>query len=209
MSGRPELLCYGLDANFAILETCLMKATMVVLGPGLGQSTWSKKLFEKVLLTSLPIIIDADGLNWLARSNQSNSVRPNWILTPHPGEAARLLDITVADVQKNRPQAVMQLQQHFGGTVVLKGANTLVATQGQPIVRCLAGNPGMAVAGMGDLLSGMIAGLAAQGFPLWKAAYAGVMLHATAGDSVALRQGERGLLPSDLLAELPRLVNAR
>ena len=206
VSSRPELLCYGLQSPVNSLDTLIAKATVIVLGPGLGQSMWSKELVVKVLQSSLPLIIDADGLNWLARM-LPHERRDNWILTPHPGEAARLLDMTVNQIQADRVHAVQLLQHRYGGIMGLKGAGTLSATAQQPVQQCLAGNPGMASAGMGDVLSGMIAGLAAQGLDLWHAALAGVMFHAEAGDRAALRLGQRGLLASDLFCELPSLIN--
>jgi len=207
VSTRPELLCYGLVSPVVCLDTVIARATVIVLGPGLGQSIWSKELFDKVLQSPLPLIVDADGLNWLA-GMVPHMKRDNWILTPHPGEAARLLGMTVSQVQADRVQSVQLLQQRYGGVIVLKGAGTLIATAKKPVQHCLAGNPGMASAGMGDLLSGMIAGLVAQGLDLWHAAQAGVMFHAEAGDRVALRQGQRGLLASDLLGEFPALINS-
>lgn len=203
---RPEVLCFGLKSPQLDLDELMACATLIVLGPGLGQSKWSEECFKKILQTSLPLIIDADGLNWLARMTP-RVARENWILTPHPGEAARLLGLTVKQVQADRIQAVQLLQHSYGGVAVLKGAGTLLATDKQPIRQCMAGNPGMASAGMGDLLSGMIAGLVAQRMNPWQAAQAGVMFHAEAGDRVAARQGMRGLLASDLLVELPALVN--
>jgi len=207
--GCPELLCYGVESVLSELDGLLEKASVVVLGPGLGQSSWSHQLFDKVLSCSLPLLIDADGLNCLARMDSQLVKRSNWILTPHPGEAARLLGITTEQVQSNRPQAVQLLQQRYDGVIILKGANSLIASKELPVMQCTAGNPGMASAGMGDLLSGMIGGLVAQGLSPWQATQAGVMLHATAGDRVALRQGERGLLASDLLGELSALMNGR
>ena len=204
---RPELLCYGLSDDVMVLDALIDTASVVVLGPGLGQSHWSNKVFDRVLQTSKPLIVDADGLNGLARMGLDVH-RENWILTPHPGEAARLLGLTVQQIQSDRLHAVLMLQQAFGGVIVLKGAGTLVATRAEPVQQCLAGNPGMASAGMGDLLSGMIAGFVAQGLGACKAAQLGVMLHAEAGDRVALKQGGgRGMLASDLLLELPALVN--
>lgn len=208
VSTRPELLCYGLNADVSGLDALIAGATVIVLGPGLGQSAWSQMIFDAVMQSSKPLLIDADGLNWLARI-PSEIPRNNWILTPHPGEAARLLKTTVKQIQSDRMQAASLLQQRFGGVVVLKGAGTLVLDCTQTAKKCLAGNPGMSSAGMGDLLSGMIAGFMAQGFDAWKAAQLGVMLHAEAGDRVALKQGMRGLLACDLLFELPALVNGQ
>lgn len=203
---RPELLCYGVDSLANNLDALIAAASVIVLGPGLGKSTWSKIVFDKVLQCTKPLIMDADGLNWLARATSCKH-RDNWILTPHPGEAARLLSMAVEQVQYDRGHAITLLHQRYGGVIVLKGARTLVSTDGQPMQQCMAGNPGMASAGMGDLLSGMIAGLLAQDLDLWQAAQAGVVLHAEAGDKAAARQGERGLLASDLLLEIPALVN--
>ena len=202
VTGCPELLCYGVDSDITVLDTLLEKATFIVLGPGLGQSAWSKQLFDKIIVSSLPMLIDADGLNWLAIYEPAIPARSNWILTPHPGEAARLLGISVKEVQANRMQSIQSLQAKYGGVIVLKGVSTLVAAKDQPIQCCLAGNPGMASAGMGDLLSGIIAGFAAQGLSLWQAAQIGVMFHAVAGDRAAAKYGDRGLLAHDLLTDL-------
>lgn len=204
-SMRPEILCYGLHSALDV-DILSDNATVIVLGPGLGKSSWSKELFDKVLQSTRPLLIDADGLNWLAQLTPCVR-RDNWILTPHPGEAARLLGVTVQHVQADREQAVVQLQQRYGGVIVLKGAGTLIATDKLPVHQCVAGNPGMASAGMGDLLGGIIAGLVAQGLNLWQAALAGVMFHATAGDLAAQRLGMRGLLACDLLVELPAIIN--
>ena len=206
VNGRPELLCYGVESSTTALDSLLEKASMIVLGPGLGQSVWSKRLFDKTISSSLPMLIDADGLNWLARAGGCIPSRDNWILTPHPGEAARLLGSTVHAVQADREQAAESLQKQYGGVILLKGMASLIATANEQPQRCFAGNPGMASAGMGDLLSGIIAGFVAQGLTLSQAARAGVLVHATAGDRVVARQGQRGLLASDLLLELPLLI---
>jgi hydroxyethylthiazole kinase-like uncharacterized protein yjeF len=206
ISGRPEILCYGVDSNFELIDTLIEKASVVVIGPGLGQSTWSKHLIDRTISCAKPLIIDADGLNWLSADDHALQ-RSNWILTPHPGEAARLLHTNIDALQADRKHAIRALQQRYGGVMVLKGASTLIATNDKPLYCCLDGNPGMASAGMGDLLSGIIAGLVAQGLTPWRAARAGVLLHAMAGDRVAAKQGERGLLASDLCIELPYLLH--
>lgn len=199
--GRPELLCYGIELdNFERLDSLLSNATMIVIGPGLGQSEWSYRLFHKVLQTSVPLLIDADGLNLLAKIKLTP--RENWILTPHPGEASRLLGVDTQEIQANRIKSIHLLHQKYGGVIVLKGAGTLVMANKQDFKICLAGNPGMASAGMGDLLSGIIAGLFAQGLTLSQAAQAGVLFHAMAGDRVADKRGQRGLLATDLLSEI-------
>jgi NAD(P)H-hydrate epimerase len=156
------------------------------------------------LESGLPLVVDADALNLLALDPQQ---REQWILTPHPGEAGRLLDAQVAELQQDRFSSIAKLQQQYGGTVVLKGAGTLVYEGEESTVSiCTDGNPGMASGGMGDVLTGIIAAFVAQGFPLGEAATLGVCLHAAAADRAA-GDGERGLLATDLLSEIRTLVN--
>jgi NAD(P)H-hydrate epimerase len=201
-ASRPELICHPLEST-AQLEPLLAQATVVAVGPGLGQSDWANELFAAVMRTELPLVVDADALNLLSANPQR---RDNWVLTPHPGEAARLLGSSPGDVQADRPAALLALQERYGGTVVLKGAGTLVSSQsGAPWI-CLRGNPGMASAGMGDVLTGIIAGLAAQGLALEQAATYGAEVHAAAGDAAAV-DGERGMLATDLLFELRSWLN--
>ncbi|VAW78627.1 NAD(P)H-hydrate epimerase / ADP-dependent (S)-NAD(P)H-hydrate dehydratase, partial [hydrothermal vent metagenome] len=178
---------------------------VVVIGPGLGQSSWSRALFERVLDSGLPLVVDADALNLLARDPVS---RENWILTPHPGEAARLLGTDTATIQQDRFAALESLQKQYGGTVILKGAGTLIGGDGMPAV-CAAGNPGMASGGMGDALSGLLGALLAQGLEPAEAARAGVCLHARAADRAAATSGERGLLASDLIPLMREGLNGR
>ena len=201
-TGRPELICHPLDGSDE-LAPLLERATVVALGPGLGQSDWSRALFNSVLASDKPLVVDADALNLLAGSELRHA---DWILTPHPGEAARLLGVTSADVQADRCAALVALQQRFGGTIVLKGSGTLVSADNGPPRLCSAGNPGMAAAGMGDVLTGVIAGLRAQGLPAAIAAAAGVQAHAVAGDRAAA-SGERGMLAGDLMTEIRHCVN--
>ena len=195
--GRPELMCHGVETA-GQLAALLEKAGVVVIGPGLGQSDWAKTLFLATINTQKPLLIDADGLNLLALSPVTN---PNWILTPHPGEAARLLQCSNAEIQQDRFVAVAAIQAKYGGIAVLKGAGTLIASH-DDIAVSTTGNPGMASGGMGDVLSGVIAGLLAQGLPLKNAAQQGVYSHGRAADLVAEKDGERGLLASDLMPYL-------
>lgn len=200
---RPEIMCHGVDHSDD-LSPLLAKATMVVLGPGIGQSGWAEKLFETVVSSDLPIVIDADALNILAHTQK---FKQNWILTPHPGEAGRLLNLSTAEIQGNRLAALLEMTKKYGGVTVLKGAGSLVgALQGLPAL-CDKGNPGMATAGMGDVLSGVIGGLIAQGVPLFDAAQLGVYMHAKAGD-LAAKEGERGMLAMDLMPYLRRIANS-
>ena len=143
---RPEIMCHGINSAKELL-VLIKKASVIVIGPGLGCSAWGKKLFAEVLKTKLPLVVDADGLNLLAKKPVKKN---NWVLTPHPGEAARLLNMTTADIQRDREAAIIKLQKKFSGTCVLKGAGSLVlAAQENGINICESGNPGMASGGMG------------------------------------------------------------
>ena len=204
LARRPEAMAHGIK-EASQLAPLLEHAGVVAIGPGLGQGAWGRALFDAVLACDKPRVFDADALNLLARSPRRLGERD--VITPHPGEAARLLGIATADVQRDRFAASKALCERYGAQVVLKGAGSIVASPGtRPAVIC-AGNPGMAVGGMGDLLTGCIAALLAQGFASRDAAIAGALLHASAGDAAARVDGERGLLPSDLLPWLRRLAN--
>ncbi len=185
------------------LANLLRHATVVAIGPGLGQNAWAKEMFTRVLDFNIPMVVDADALNLLASESLN---KDSWVLTPHPGEAARLLKSTTEVVQKNRLQVVQAMQEQYGGVAVLKGNATLVANA-EDVSICTAGNPGMATGGMGDVLTGIIAGLMAQGLTTYDAARFGVQLHAQSAD-VAAKNGMRGMLASDLLVPLRKLVNS-
>ncbi|HEY2591600.1 MAG TPA: NAD(P)H-hydrate dehydratase, partial [Steroidobacteraceae bacterium] len=133
--------------------------------------------------------------------------RENWILTPHPGEAARLLGVSTAEIQQDRLRSLAALVDRYRGTVVLKGAGTLVGTSGRIPGICERGNPGMASAGMGDVLTGATVGILAQCGDPWQAARVAVLVHAMSGDVAARGGGERGLLASDVARELRTCVN--
>lgn len=202
LAARPELMGVAVS-NPADLEPALARATVLAVGPGLGQSDWARRLLEAALASGLPLVLDADALNLLAAAPVR---RDDWVLTPHPGEAARLLGVSTAEVQGDRLAAARALQQRYGGTVVLKGAGSIVLSgAGIPAV-CDRGNPGMAVAGMGDVLTGVIAGIAAQCRATDLAARAGVLVHAMAGD-LAARNGERGMLAGDVIEQVRACVN--
>lgn len=205
MSGRPEIICRGVDDS-GDLADWLAEADAVVLGPGLGRGAWASKVWAGGVECGSPLVVDADGLNLLA---ESGFARSGWILTPHPGEAARLLGSSAQAVNRDRLGAVRALGDRFAAAVVLKGANTLVRTEGAQaaVYVCDAGNPGMATAGMGDVLSGVLGGLLAQTRDIEQSVKAGVELHAVAGDAAALDGGERGLLASDLLPYLRKWAN--
>ncbi|WP_331712277.1 NAD(P)H-hydrate dehydratase [Acidihalobacter aeolianus] len=199
--GRWELMVRGVTRAEGVRDL-IEAADVVVVGPGLATDAWGRALWQAALGARCPLVVDADGLNLLA---SSPTRRDDWILTPHPGEAGRLLGCDTAAVQADRFAAARRLAERFGGTAVLKGAGTLVQAP-QRVTVCGAGNPGMATGGMGDVLGGVIAGLIAQGMAPQAAAEEGVCLHATAGD-LAAAEGERGLLATDLYPWLRRLVN--
>ena len=196
---RPELIVHGIDEP-AALAPLLGAATVVAAGPGLGQSHWAQSLLEQVLASGKPLVLDADALNLLAR--RGGAAPAGSILTPHPGEAGRLLGVTAAAVQDDRLSALGQLQgRHPGSTLVLKGAGTLIGAEGRIPGLCERGNPAMAAPGMGDVLTGLIAGLLGQCQDPWRAACAGVMAHALAGDELA-RDRHRGILALELAEAL-------
>ncbi|MFC7521521.1 NAD(P)H-hydrate dehydratase [Xanthomonas populi] len=200
----PEAMVRAVQADDDIVALAAA-ADVVALGPGLGQDAWAQALWHAALASDTAVVIDADGLNLLA-ANAVPSRGPH-VLTPHPGEAGRLLGLSTAHVQRDRLAAADALAKRFDAVVVLKGAGSVIAAP-HAVPRIIdAGNPGMAVGGMGDLLTGVIAALLAQGWSLFDAASLGAVLHACAGDAAA-RAGERGLLPTDLLPELRRLANA-
>ncbi len=206
MVGRPELMCHPVVER-GQLQPLLERASVVVLGPGLGLDAWGQGLWDAAVDSGLPLVLDADGLNRLATLGElPGACSEARVLTPHPGEAARLLQLTTAEVEQDRIAAVTTLRDRFGGTLVLKGAGTLVLGAEGPPGQCPLGNPGMASGGMGDLLAGVIGALLAQGLEPAAAAALGVCLHAAAGDEAAA-EGQRGMLASDLLAPLRRLCN--
>ena len=249
----PEVMVRGLKSGpegsnhdgFAVLEAQLAIASVALVGPGLGTDEhatmlWGRGGLQRVLEAGQPLVVDADALSLLAwRAKQGEIVhRDDWVLTPHPGEAARLLDCSVEEVERDRLAAVRAMQKKYGGSVVLKGAGSLIASpagvlDGPNVALCPYGNPGMASGGMGDVLGGIIAGLAAQslmgGFdarqsraPLDAAAQAqrvtlsmaqaarlGVLVHALAADRAVQERGERGLLAGDLASYMHLLLNSR
>lgn len=199
---RPEIMAHGIEKADE-LTPLLEKATVIVLGPGLGQDAWAEALFEATMASNKPLIVDADALTLLSQNKAK--LRDNLILTPHIGEASRLLGCEAVEIQKNRFKAVKEIQKKYGGAVILKGAGSLIVGPDGHITICPYGNPGMASGGMGDVLSGIIAGLVAQGFENEEAAIWGVYLHAIAADH-ASEDGERGMIASDVLGYVRELV---
>lgn len=201
-AARPELMSHGISAA-KDLTPLLDKADVVAFGPGLGQSEWARELFRLLAEDDRPAVWDADALNLLAAEP---SIAGNRVITPHPGEAAMLLGENAADIQADRPAALHALAAKYGGITVLKGAGTLVKADADSPFVCSSGNPGMAAPGMGDVLTGVIAALLAQGLTTSSAAICGVEIHARAGD-LAAASGERGMLASDLIGALRSVVN--
>ena len=201
---QPELMSHGVEKP-GRLAPLLEKATLVAIGPGLGTSKWAQGLFARVMDSNLPLVVDADALNLLA---ENPGTRGNWVLTPHPGEAARLLNCTTADVQADRYAAVTELARRYRAVTVLKGAGSLIAAPDHELTYvCNRGHPGMASAGMGDVLTGVIAGVMAQCNNIVDAATTGVWLHAAAAEQAAVT-GERGITATDLLVPLHAQVNS-
>jgi len=202
LAGRPELMGEGVDIKHFDGKAIRDWASVLVIGPGLGTDEWAKALLDYVLVSELPTVLDADALNLLVNKP---TWKDNWILTPHPGEAATLLGCSISQIENDRYSAVRNLQRSFGGVVVLKGPGTLIC-DGKKVYVKNVGNPGMASGGMGDVLSGIIAGLLAQGLDLLQASTLGVSIHGLAADAAA-ESDERGLLASDLFPYIRKLVN--
>lgn len=210
LARRPECMVTGVE-DFEALDALLQRCSVVALGPGLGRGEWGRALFARVLRANKPLVLDADALNLLAESDDGDDAASTGlrdaVLTPHPGEAGRLLGSDAARVQADRFTAARKIARLHGTCVVLKGAGSII-DDGASLPRVIgAGNPGMATGGMGDVLTGVIAALRAQGLGAFDAASCGALLHAAAGDLAAEAAGERGLLPSDLFAPLRRLAN--
>lgn len=203
LARRPEVMVSDADDGEAA-DALLERADCVVVGPGLGRGDWGRAQLARALARPVPTVADADALTLMARDGV-NATGP-LVITPHPGEAARLLGTSGAEVQADRPAAALALAVRCGGAVVLKGAGSLVSRAHPPggdaaelIGVCAHGNPGMASAGMGDVLSGIVAGLLAQGLDVAGAALAGTCLHGLAGDLAARRLGQRSLLAGDVV----------
>lgn len=199
----PELMVRGIE-SLADLEPLLERVDVVALGPGLADDDWSHELYARVSTLDLPAVWDAGALPMLARAPGKAEQR---VITPHPGEAGVLLGKGAADIQADRLAAMAGLVERFGGVAVLKGAYTLVAAGTTAPVFSAHGNPGMASAGMGDVLTGVIAGLRAQGLASIDAAALGVDVHARAGDLAASDGGARGLIATDVIMKLRSVLN--
>lgn len=203
----PEIMACGVTSGQQ-LEPLLEKPSVLVVGPGLGRSPWSEQLLQKAVATGLPMVLDADALNILADERvvrQDKAQR--WVLTPHMGEAARLLGVSVEDIQADRFAAVLKIQEKYNAVVLLKGPGTLISSQDQSFKLCPYGNPAMATAGMGDILSGIIGGLLAQGLDRQQATELGCCLHSAAADELVSTSGYRGVTATDILPWVKKLLN--
>ena len=208
LARQPEIMASGIISGQE-LEPLLDKPTVLIVGPGLGRSPWSEQQLQKAVASGLPMVVDADALNIIAEGRVvPNPDGSRWIMTPHPAEAARLLNISVAEVQADRFSAVRELQKKFNAVVLLKGAGTLIASaDNERVMVCPYGNPAMATAGMGDMLSGIVGALLAQGLEPSQAAQLGCCLHSAAADLAVEERGARGLVATDIKAALAAILN--
>lgn len=199
----PSVMVQGL-IHGSELPPLISAADVIVCGPGIGQGAWGQQMLQQVVASGKPRVLDADALNLMA----SRVAQPadNHILTPHPGEAARLLECEVADIENDRVRAAEQVRQLFGGVVLLKGAGTVVAS-GEVLPDIVSGsNPGMATGGMGDVLSGILGSLYAQLEDAHLSASAAAALHLAAANRAAATRGYMGLLPMDVIDALPQVL---
>lgn len=203
LSRCPSVMSHGV-VHGSELTPLLAAATVIICGPGLGVAAWGQQMLQQVLACDKPQVLDADALNMMAA--RVAVAADNRILTPHPGEAARLLGVTVAEVEADRLTAAARLQSRYHGTIVLKGAGTVIASAGQPLVLASGSNPGMACGGMGDVLAGIAGGLWAQSGDSARAAVTAVALHLAAANSATRHRGYMGLQPMDVVDAMPGVL---
>jgi NAD(P)H-hydrate epimerase len=207
-----EPLPDGADGTAALgdgtaVDRLLAGRTVVVCGPGLGQSDDARALVHHLVRhVRVPLVLDADGLNAIAGTTVLRDRPAPTVVTPHPGEMARLLGSSTADVQTDRLAAARRFAAEHGAVTVLKGARTVIVGPEGAGAICPTGNPGMASGGMGDVLAGIVGGLLAQRLEPFVAACFGVFAHGAAADAVVAGRGTVGLLAGDLLAELPPTI---
>jgi NAD(P)H-hydrate epimerase len=215
LHNTPELMGHGLPgevalglAHQALLLRLAQNKAAIAIGPGIetGPET-AELLFSLLAQMPIPVVLDADALNALPHSQleRLQKARCQPILTPHPGEMARLMNSSTAEIQARRAEVAMDLSRRTLAMVVLKGAGTLVASPDGTLAVNTSGTPGMATAGSGDVLTGLLLGLLAQGMSTLEACQAAVFLHGAAGERAAFRHGERGMLAGDILEGVSRL----
>lgn len=228
LARRPEIMVLGTEDEGVQIAEQISRASVVAVGPGLGRGQWGQELFQQALSAqvacNIPLLIDADGLHLLADRGATAAPsrgaplrRDNWILTPHPGEAATLLQCSVSAIQDDRFKAVTAMYERWGGCCLLKGSGSLLCTANQEnatqantepqLWLSTEGNAGMATAGMGDVLSGIVAGLVAQGHSLSTSLCCGVCIHGEAADLAMAAEGQRGMVATDLFPFIRQLVN--
>lgn len=221
LSRRPEIMVLGSEDDDPQIENLISSASVIVIGPGLGRGRWARQLMQRALAAqlsrSIPLVVDADALHLLAEKRLLRTTakgtgikRDNWILTPHPGEAAALLNCSTTEIQDDRFSAVRQLNGCWGGVCLLKGSGSLICSSDQSkqnVFLCTEGNAGMATGGMGDVLSGIAGGLVAQGFSLEQSLCAAVCIHGEAADLSMQASGQRGMAATDLMPFIRELVN--
>lgn len=202
LARHPEVMARDIDLPEG-LSPLLQRASAVVIGPGLGVDEWSRACLRLALESAKPLVIDADGLNLLATDPSLPSLGPGSVLTPHPGEAARLAKVNVPDIESDRLHWAKSLAEQYGTTIILKGAGSIVASLDDDSVPniCSSGNPGMATGGMGDVLAGLVGALLGQGYEAPMAALGGAIAHAAAGDR-AWRDHGLGLTATDVVSHL-------
>jgi NAD(P)H-hydrate epimerase len=189
------------------IRAFIREVDILVIGPGLSQNQQTRALVRKVIKdTAKPMIIDADGLNALSGNLGILNAKYKIILTPHPGEMARLMGKTIEVIQKKRKEFAKQFAQYYKLTVVLKGHNTVVADYKDNLYINKTGNPGMATAGSGDVLTGMIASFLGQGLEEFLAAKYAVYLHGLAGDLSAKKKTQLSLIASDIINAIPEAI---
>ena len=196
---RPEVMVYEVDGQQDI-GSLLNRANVIAVGPGLGQGAWGRAILQRMLDSGKECVVDADALNFIA--HESWSLPAGSILTPHPGEASRLLGITTDSIQADRPTAARTISAKYKAVTVLKGAGTLIANGGELLGICIAGNSGMATAGSGDVLTGIVAAAKALGIDAPTAAALGVWLHASSGDRANTSVHGRAIIASDIVESL-------
>ena len=199
----PNVMCHGL-IHGSELAPLLQQADIVVCGPGIGRSAWGQQMLQQVLDSGKPQVLDADALNLMAA--RAVATADNRVLTPHPGEAARLLECSVAEIEADRLRAATRIQKLWGGIVLLKGAGTLITDGSNAPFVVAGGNPGMATGGMGDVLSGMIGAFLGQLEDFTRATVAAASAHLAAADLASERVGYKSLVPADVLDALPSVL---
>lgn len=201
--GRPELMLAPSEPDRLAASSFAEKAKVILIGPGLGRDSWAQQLVKLAIESDKTLVVDADALAVIKYAKLFHS---DWVLTPHPGEAAYLLDTDIASIEADRFAAVRAIAQQYGGICVLKGAGSLIS-DGQQVIVNTTGNAGMASGGMGDVLSGIIAALILQTGSIMDATRLAVSIHGQAAQAVTSKVGMRGLLASDLFEPLREIVN--